>query len=264
MVAGYFTTVFLYYLFGYLFLPDEVCATGVYILGAFAFPFVLLVLIGLALPKAEHDATQEKTMDANKSVGNYKELDNGWCPECEMRCPGFGGYCSKLGGRCPKGDATHTTSKRWITIDNSNGLGHIHVAQVENEAGSMSSIDRMDGRAFELWCADLLRETGFIQVNVTAQSGDQGVDITAEKDGVKYAFQCKCYSADLGNRPIQEVHSGKYVYGCHVGVVMTNRGFTKGAKELAQATGTLLWDRDKLKLMVQQSAKRKNESSVKL
>ena len=69
-------------------------------------------------------------------------------------------------------------------------------------------------------------------------------DVLAEKGGVKYAVQCKCYSHDLGNTPIQEVEAGRIFYNCHVGVVITNRYFTRGAKELAQRTGTLLWDRD--------------------
>lgn len=105
------------------------------------------------------------------------------------------------------------------------------------------SIDLMDGYQFEAWCADALKVKGFINVSVTQASNDQGVDILAEKDGVKYAFQCKRYSSDLGNTPIQEVHSGKDYYHRHVGVVITNQGFTNGAVSLARETGTLLWGR---------------------
>lgn len=47
-----------------------------------------------------------------------------------------------------------------------------------------------------------------------------------------------------GSKSIQEVEAGRIFYNCHVGVVITNRYFTRGAKELAQRTGTLLWDRD--------------------
>lgn len=39
-------------------------------------------------------------------------------------------------------------------------------------------------------------------------------------------------------------NAGKAYYKCHVGVVMTNSTFTLGAKQLADATGILLWDRD--------------------
>jgi restriction system protein len=108
----------------------------------------------------------------------------------------------------------------------------------------LQKIDKMDGNAFEYWCADLLRQNGFVDVEVTPGSNDQGVDVLAKKDGIKYAVQCKCYSSDLGNTPVQEVNAGKAVYHCHVGVVMTNRYFTKGAQNVAEATGTLLWDRD--------------------
>lgn len=114
----------------------------------------------------------------------------------------------------------------------------------------LNDVDGMSGREFEEWCASLLRKSGFVNVTVTPASGDQGVDITAEKESVRYAVQCKCYSSDLGNHPVQEVHAGKVLYSCHVGVVMTNREFTVGAKELAKATGTLLWGREKLKTML--------------
>lgn len=118
---------------------------------------------------------------------------------------------------------------------------------------SISDIDGMDGHAFEYWCAELLKKSGFASVKVTQGSGDQGVDILAVKDGIKYAIQCKCYSSDLGNKPIQEVNTGKTIYRCQIGVVMTNRYFTAGGKEAAKATGVLLWDRDKLQEMLKRS-----------
>lgn len=108
----------------------------------------------------------------------------------------------------------------------------------------------MDGHTFEHWCADLLVKNGFTDITVTQASGDQGVDILAVKDGIHYAIQCKCYASDLGNTPVQEVYAGKEMYGCQVGVVMTNRHFTAGAKQLAEKTRVLLWDRDKLTEML--------------
>ncbi len=111
---------------------------------------------------------------------------------------------------------------------------------------SFEYIDYMSGSEFEKWCADLLRDSGFENVEISAKSGDQGVDILAEKNDITYAIQCKCYSHDLGNTPVQEVLTGKAIYQRHVAAVMTNRYFTKGAKDAAKATGVLLWDRDKL------------------
>ena len=116
----------------------------------------------------------------------------------------------------------------------------------------------MDGISFEHWCADLLRKNGFTNVSVTPGSNDQGIDVLAYKDGLKYGVQCKCYSRDLGNKPIQEATAGRAVYGCDIAVVMTNRHFTKGAVEAAKATGVWLWDRDKLAQMVQTAKQESN------
>ena len=66
----------------------------------------------------------------------------------------------------------------------------------------------------------------------------------------KYAIQCKRYASNLGNAPVQEVNSGKAIYNCHVGAVMTNQHFTKSAKELAERNGVLLWDRDWITAML--------------
>lgn len=116
---------------------------------------------------------------------------------------------------------------------------------------TIADVDGMEGHSFEEFCANLLRKNGFINVEKTKGSGDQGVDILAEKDGIKYAIQCKCYSSDLGNKPIQEVFAGKSIYRCQVAAVMTNRFFTNGGLEAARATGVLLWDRRKLQEFIE-------------
>lgn len=111
---------------------------------------------------------------------------------------------------------------------------------------SKNPLASMDGHDFEHFCADILRLNGFVQVRVTPASGDQGVDILAEKDGLKFAVQCKKWSSPIGNTAIQEVSAGRAFYQCDIAVVLTNSTFTKGAVELAKATGVLLWDGDKL------------------
>lgn len=114
-------------------------------------------------------------------------------------------------------------------------------------------VDFMQGSEFENWCAILLEDLGYKDVEVTAKSGDQGVDILARLEDARFAFQCKCYSYDLGNTPVQEVYAGKCFYGCHVGVVITNRRYSSGAVELATATNTVLWNRDKLQDLIERT-----------
>lgn len=117
---------------------------------------------------------------------------------------------------------------------------------LKSESDMTEDFDNMEGHDFEYFCAKLLKKNGFQNVIVTSGIGDQGIDITAEKEGIKYGIQCKCHSQDIGNRAVQEVYAGKAFYKCHVGIVLTNRYFTKSAKELAENNGIILWNRDKL------------------
>ena len=110
--------------------------------------------------------------------------------------------------------------------------------------------DQMDGHGFEHYCGQLLQRNSFSNVEVTRGSGDQGIDIIAYKDGIKYGIQCKCYSSDIGNKAVQEAFAGKTFYNCHIAAVLTNRHFTKSAKELAAKNGVLLWDREKLEDLI--------------
>ena len=104
-------------------------------------------------------------------------------------------------------------------------------------------MDDMEGHDFEYFCADLLRENGFLDVEVTKGSGDYGVDILAEKDGVTYAVQCKCYTDAVGVKAVQEAYAGRDYYDRMVGAVMTNQYFTAPAVQAAKKLKILLWDR---------------------
>lgn len=116
----------------------------------------------------------------------------------------------------------------------------------DEEGKANLSMDQMDGHAFELFCADLLRNNEFTHVEVTQASGDFGIDILAQKDGVTYGIQCKCYSNAVGNQAVQEALSGAQYYHRMVAVVMTNNYFTQAAIKTAKRTNVLLWDRDKV------------------
>ena len=142
-----------------------------------------------------------------------------------------------------KSKIKHRSSRKTF-ISNTNRLS--------SYSQEISAIDYMDGHSFEYWCADLLQYNGFTKIQVTPGSGDQGVDIIAWKDGQKYAIQCKRYSKNLGNKPIQEVNTGRTIYGCHRAAVMTNQFFTPGAVSAANAVGVQLWGRDVLNQMLGQ------------
>ena len=117
----------------------------------------------------------------------------------------------------------------------------------------------MNGFDFENYTKDLLAANGFDKVSVTKASNDFGVDVIAEKDSVRYAIQCKKYSSPVGIKAVQEVMGSKAMNQAHVAVVLTNNTFTKSAKELAKSNGVLLWDRNKLKEMIEKLEINSNE-----
>lgn len=118
--------------------------------------------------------------------------------------------------------------------------------------GRLCDMDLMEGHEFEHYCADLLRQVGFLEVEVTRGSGDYGVDILAELGGVTYAFQCKRYDGPVGIKAVQEVYAGRDYYDRMVGVVMTNQYFTRPAVEVARKLKILLWDRGYLESMAEE------------
>lgn len=117
---------------------------------------------------------------------------------------------------------------------------------------SRDEFQDMEGHDFEYYCADLLKHKGFIDVEVTKGSGDYGIDILAEKEGVTYAVQCKCYGTPVGVKAIQEAYAGRDYYDRMVGAVMTNQYFTAPAVEAARKLKILLWDRGYLDGMLEE------------
>lgn len=114
------------------------------------------------------------------------------------------------------------------------------------------SLDEIEGHEFEYYCAELLKKRGFEEVSVTKGSGDYGVDVLAEKDGVTYAIQCKAYTAPVGVKAVQEAYAGREYYDRMVGAVLTNQYFTKPAVEAAKKLKILLWDRGYLDSMIEE------------
>ena len=112
--------------------------------------------------------------------------------------------------------------------------------------------DDMEGHEFGHFCADLLRRRGFKDVVVTKGSGDFGIDILAERDGISYGIQCKNYSSPIGVKAVQEVYAGRDYYDCMVGVVMSNQYFTGPAVEAAKKLKIVLWDRGYIEEMMEE------------
>lgn len=98
---------------------------------------------------------------------------------------------------------------------------------------------------FEQNCANILKEQGW-NARATQKSGDQGVDVVANKNGITIVFQCKLYSSAVGNAAVQEIFSGKAFYDAQYAAVVSNNNYTKSARLLAKNCGVLLLNTEDL------------------
>jgi len=119
-----------------------------------------------------------------------------------------------------------------------------HFAQLQN-------IDAMDGLDFEQYVATLLRTNGFRKVSLT-EKYDFGVDIIAEKDGVRWGIQTKRYSGLVKADAVRQVVTGLKLYDCDRAMVITNSTYNSVARKLAHANNCVLVDRTGLKNLSKQ------------
>jgi restriction system protein len=109
----------------------------------------------------------------------------------------------------------------------------------------IAEIDAMDGRTFEQRLAVLFRALGY-SVEETRYRGDYGADLVVAKDGVRTVVQAKRWTKNVGIKAVQEAHAAAAMYRCTRSMVVTNRYYSRAARELARANKVVLWDRDDL------------------
>jgi hypothetical protein len=107
-------------------------------------------------------------------------------------------------------------------------------------------LDFMSGTDFEDYMAEVFRKQGY-EVELTPTSGDQGVDLLLNKQGLRVAVQLKRYQGGVGNKAVQEIHSGKGFYDADEGWVITTSTYTRSARQLANKLGIRLIDGLELK-----------------
>jgi restriction system protein len=105
--------------------------------------------------------------------------------------------------------------------------------------------EAMSGQEYERMVASILARQGWF-TRLTPATGDAGVDVIAEKSGVKAVIQCKRYSTPVGISAIQEIHTARAIERADHAVVVSNIRYTKAAKQAAVAAGVLLLHHDEL------------------
>ncbi|MBO9502828.1 restriction endonuclease [Brevundimonas sp. A19_0] len=119
---------------------------------------------------------------------------------------------------------------------------HIFEAAAEQDwkAELIGRLQQIEPAAFERLCQRLLREFGFVKVEVTGRSGDGGIDGTGVLRvnllSFHVLFQCKRYSGSVGAPAVRDFR-GAMVGRTDKGLIITTGTFTADARREATRDG---------------------------
>ena len=105
----------------------------------------------------------------------------------------------------------------------------------------ISILQTMPSDAFERLCQRILRESGFIEVEVTGKSGDGGIDgfgiiRLAGLISFPVLFQCKRYIGSVSSQVVRDFR-GAMIGRADKGVILTTGTFTRDAQREASRDG---------------------------
>jgi len=120
-------------------------------------------------------------------------------------------------------------------------------------------LDKMTPLEFEHFMAKLLKNLGYANVIVTEKSdgekgGDYGADITAEKDGKRYAVQVKKWSRWnlVGADAVRSTLGSMWKFKADRSIIATTSFFTSQAYEQARNAPIELWNWHDLRRMFEE------------
>lgn len=104
----------------------------------------------------------------------------------------------------------------------------------------LSTIKAIDPAAFERLCQRLLRESGFVKVEVTGKSGDGGIDgvgvLRMNLISFQVLFQCKRYAGAVSSPTVRDFR-GAMQGRADKGLIITTGSFTTDARREATRDG---------------------------
>ena len=162
-----------------------------------------------------------------------------------------------LGSRTRRIDSEEISKQSHLGVLSDDGP--VKEPQVEDDEWRETLLDAlrsMSPGAFERLCQNLLRESGFIEVEVTGRSGDGGIDgrgviRLAGLISFPVVFQCKRYKNSVDPRTVRDFR-GAMVGRADRGLILTTGYFTRdahaeatrdGAPPIDLIDGSLLMDR---------------------
>ena len=104
----------------------------------------------------------------------------------------------------------------------------------------LATMRAMDPSAFERLCQRVLRESGFVKVEVTGRSGDGGIDgkgiLQLSLMSFQVLFQCKRYQGSVGSGAVRDFR-GAMIGRTDKGLIITTGSFSPDARKEATRDG---------------------------
>jgi len=97
---------------------------------------------------------------------------------------------------------------------------------------TLESLRRLSPSEFEEYIGELFEELGYRRVNIRGGTGDQGIDILAEKDGERVAIQCKRYKGLVGPHEVRALIGAMQLNEAQRGLLVTTGTFSIQAERM--------------------------------
>lgn len=136
--------------------------------------------------------------------------------------------------------AKHGNRKKSLVAEGDISSGNPDTEFVDWRDELLAKLRSMDPSAFERLCQRLLRESGFVKVEVTGRSGDGGIDGTGILQlslmSFHVLFQCKRYQGSVGSGAVRDFR-GAMMGRTDKGLIITTGTFSPDARREATRDG---------------------------
>lgn len=148
---------------------------------------------------------------------------------------------SKITREAKKISLNKNKEKKSLVTDDIRLNGNIQEEEsAEWKNVAMRCLLAMHPTKFEMLCQRLLREAGFVKVEVTGKSGDGGIDgkgvIQFGLLSFQVVFQCKRYQGNVSSGVIRDFR-GAMAGRAEKGLIITTGNFTNDARQEATRSG---------------------------
>jgi len=128
----------------------------------------------------------------------------------------------------------------------SDSLRHLGYRRIgPNSHDLIKALRTMPGIEFERFVADVFQRNGYT-AELTAATGDHGIDIILRKLGRVIVVQCKQWDGTVGEPVLREFYGSLVAVRADGGFVVTTSSFTSQAEEFARDKPIELYDIDAL------------------